>query len=118
QPLSPFESERYMPPSSPRYTRLGTFGSQAIACWSGCGPPTLPHVAPPSLERRRPTSILKRWFLFTGSTNSRPDHHSKRGLLPAWRPAVSVGRRSASDRSPLSETKKPLSEPRDSPVIR
>ena len=54
----------------------------------------------------------------TGSTNSRPNHHSKRGLPPACPPATKVGPPAASERSPLSETKKPLSEPSDSPVIR
>ena len=98
QPLSPFASERYMPPSLPRYTRFGTFGSHAIPCWSACGPPTLAHVAPPSLERRRLTSILKRWFLFTGSTNSRPNHHSKRELAPA-RPPADEGRAAGRQRA-------------------
>ena len=47
QPLSPFASERYMPPSLPRYTRFGTFGSHAMPCWSACTPPTFDHVVPP-----------------------------------------------------------------------
>src|SRR5215831_4820759 len=58
-PVFPFESERYMPPSSPRYTRFATFGSHAIACWSACGPPEFAQVVPPSVETRRLTSILK-----------------------------------------------------------
>ena len=110
QPLLPFVSERYMPPSLPRYTRFGTFGSHAMPCWSTCTPPTFDHVVPPFDDMRRPTSILNRWSLFTGSTKSRPNHHSKRGFAPARPLVTKVGPPSASERSPLSETKKPLSD--------
>src|SRR4051812_46484640 len=116
--LVPLLSERYTPPSLPRYTRFGTFGSQAMPCWSACGFPELPQVAPPLLETRRLTSVLNRWSLLTGSTLSRPNHHSKRGFAPAWPLVTKVGPPAARGRSPLSETKKPLSLPSDSPVIR
>src|ERR1041384_6574559 len=93
-----------MPPSLPRHTRVATFGSQAIPCWSACTEPEVAHVVPPFVDSRRLTSALKTRSLFSGSTQRRPNHHSKPLLPPAPPPA-------AKESPPSFETRKPLSAP-------
>ena len=83
-PLPAVPSERYMPPSLPRKTRFGVAGlpssvdgSQSMPCWSACGPLIAVQVVPPLVDVRSETSALKRWFWSSGSTQTRPNHHSK-----------------------------------------
>src|SRR3954464_309216 len=74
--LPPLVSERYRPPSLPRYTRPGTFGSQAIACWSACALPVATfHVCAPSVDSMRSTPGTHTCLGSLGSVQMRPNHH-------------------------------------------
>jgi hypothetical protein len=78
QPPYPSASERYVPPSLPRYTRPGRRASQIIACWSTWMVVlSAVQVCPPSFVLISGTPATWTFCGWSGSTHTLPNHQPK-----------------------------------------